>query len=519
MTLRASLHLLLAMLSMMCGAVERVDAQVIGDGFRVTQNVITADLIAPSVPANIVASGLSESEIVLTWDASTDNVGVTGYQIFRGGVQIATTGAVTTYTDSGLLPATSYDYVLTAFDGAGNVSSSSATTTGTTNAESVETPTTGTGASQRVIPHIRDFTIEVTTVSAYLSWRTTVPTKAIVTWGYSPEYELASLAERTVLSNHRTQIANLQPGTKYYYKIVAVDSLGIERVLKEDHFTTALLPDTEAPPNVRALTGRIEDGDAVLSWHNPAVSDFDRVRVIRNKERYPRDPFDGIVVYEGSGEGYRDREIFTEESVAHYAVFAYDQSGNDSSGAVIRLEQKDRAEVTPPPADTPSDKDVAYAPFRFEDLLFEQDGHQVSYIGGDVPIDSMRPFTITLPYDRLPEHLKTILVTFTHPHDATQTFSFILRVNRDKTAYEATIDALGIEGFYPMSVAILDYRDGKISQVTGTLDVAARSALSEEQEHRFIRALSRINFWYLAFLLSLIVLAVYLTSREHEWRQ
>jgi hypothetical protein len=51
------------------------------------------DLIPPSTPTNVVATGVSQTQINLIWTPSTDNVGVTGYRIFRNSVQVGTSAA------------------------------------------------------------------------------------------------------------------------------------------------------------------------------------------------------------------------------------------------------------------------------------------------------------------------------------------------------------------------------------------------------------------------------------------
>ena len=91
------------------------------------------DTTPPSVPAGPTATTISSSQINLSWTASTDNVGVAGYRVYRNGVQI-TTVTNTTYQDTGLSPSTTYSYIIVAYDGAGNTSvpssSASATTQG-----------------------------------------------------------------------------------------------------------------------------------------------------------------------------------------------------------------------------------------------------------------------------------------------------------------------------------------------------------------------------------------------------
>jgi chitodextrinase len=90
-----------------------------------------ADTTPPSAPANLGASAVSASQVNLTWTASTDNVGVTGYRVFRGGAQVATP-AGTSYSDVGLAPSTAYSYTVRAVDAAGNVSGPSNTASATT---------------------------------------------------------------------------------------------------------------------------------------------------------------------------------------------------------------------------------------------------------------------------------------------------------------------------------------------------------------------------------------------------
>jgi chitodextrinase len=89
------------------------------------QTLGPTDTTAPSVPASLAGKAVSSTAINLTWDASTDNVGVTGYRINRDGSQVGTADS-TSYTDTGLTAATSYSYTVAAFDAAGNLSATSA---------------------------------------------------------------------------------------------------------------------------------------------------------------------------------------------------------------------------------------------------------------------------------------------------------------------------------------------------------------------------------------------------------
>jgi chitodextrinase len=90
------------------------------------------DVTPPSLPANLSASATSTSQINLAWSASTDDVAVTGYKVFRNGAQVMTTTTNVSSADTGLAASTTYTYAVRAFDAAGNVSAQSATAAGTT---------------------------------------------------------------------------------------------------------------------------------------------------------------------------------------------------------------------------------------------------------------------------------------------------------------------------------------------------------------------------------------------------
>lgn len=99
-----------------------------------------ADTVAPSVPTGLATTPVSTTQINLTWNASTDNVGVTGYQIFRDGVQIAT-ATTTSFSNIGLTAGTTYQYAVRAIDAAGNSSALTTAVSGTTPAPDTVAPT------------------------------------------------------------------------------------------------------------------------------------------------------------------------------------------------------------------------------------------------------------------------------------------------------------------------------------------------------------------------------------------
>ena len=116
----------------------------------------------PSAPSGLTATATSPSSVNLSWTASTDNIGVTGYNIFRapqGSTNYVQIGTSTTpsYTDSGLASNTGYTYTVQAYDAAGIVNTPSNSTTATTPVEaqcpcSIWQDGTPTGAIDPTIP-------------------------------------------------------------------------------------------------------------------------------------------------------------------------------------------------------------------------------------------------------------------------------------------------------------------------------------------------------------------------------
>lgn len=89
------------------------------------------DTNPPSIPTNLLASGLTDTTVNLSWVASTDNVGIAGYRIYMNNV-LADTSLNTQVSITGLTPGSSYTFFVAAFDTSGNLSDTSSHITITT---------------------------------------------------------------------------------------------------------------------------------------------------------------------------------------------------------------------------------------------------------------------------------------------------------------------------------------------------------------------------------------------------
>lgn len=133
------------------------------------------DTTSPSIPTGVSTTVISSSQINLSWIASVDNVGVSGYKVYRNGVVVTTTANLS-YSDIGLNAGTIYNYNIAAYDTAGNISPQNATVSATTFAATT-TPTTSTTSTTTTT------TTQPTTIisNAILSGKVTYPDGRAVT--------------------------------------------------------------------------------------------------------------------------------------------------------------------------------------------------------------------------------------------------------------------------------------------------------------------------------------------------
>ena len=121
-----------------------------------TATATVLDTTKPTTPGNLAATA-GTGQVALTWQASTDDVGVTGYRVYRGTTQIATLGASAhSHTDTGLAPGP-YSYTVRAIDAARNLSDPSNTATATvpdTTAPTVPQNLTARSALEAGGPHV-----------------------------------------------------------------------------------------------------------------------------------------------------------------------------------------------------------------------------------------------------------------------------------------------------------------------------------------------------------------------------
>jgi len=266
---------------------------------------VTPDVTPPSVPGGLAAAATSSgSEVDLSWNASTDNVGVAGYQVFRDGTPVAEVTSGTSYADTGLSDATSYQYTVAAYDAAGNVSAQSPAVTAVT--PDVTPPSVPTGLE-----------LALAAKSISLSWAASTDNVGVT--GYAIYRNGTKIATTTSLAYSNTSVAQ---GKTYTYSVAAYDAAGNQSAQSAAQVMT--FPDTTPPSVPTGLTAAAAaSGSQVnLSWtastDNVAVAGY---KVFRN----------GTQVAEvTSGTSYADTGL-SEGTSYRYTVAAYDAAGNTSA--------------------------------------------------------------------------------------------------------------------------------------------------------------------------------------------
>jgi parallel beta-helix repeat protein len=177
---------------------------------------IVADNQAPSAPGNLRPVSGDSARVDLAWNASTDNVAVTGYTITRNGAVIATVTG-TSYSDSGVTTGTKYSYQVTARDAAGNQSTGS-------NLVELAFDTGHLGTADKEKPNapaaLRAGTVTGSTVE--LIWSPATDNVGVTRYKVYRDNKLMKMLPNVTTITDAGRVA----GKTYRYHVVALDAAG-----------------------------------------------------------------------------------------------------------------------------------------------------------------------------------------------------------------------------------------------------------------------------------------------------
>jgi plastocyanin len=261
--------------------------------------VTTPDTSAPTIPSGLSGTAISSSQINLKWTASTDDVGVTGYKIFRNSVQVGTS-TTASYSDTGLSPSTTYSYTVSAYDAAVNSSNLS-------NGFSVATLSINTAPVS-----IIDFAFTPNSITVPVG--TTVAWTNMGTRSHTVTENTGSFDSGTILPEAQSFHQFTVPGTYPYHCSIHTSMVG----------TVIVTPplDTTAPSIPTNLSGTtISSSQINLTWtastDDVGVTGY---KIFRN----------GTQVGASTTTSYSDTGL-TANTTYTYAVYAYDAAGNNST--------------------------------------------------------------------------------------------------------------------------------------------------------------------------------------------
>jgi chitodextrinase len=210
------------------------------------------DTQAPSVPSGLTAPNVGTTTVTLTWSASSDNVGVTGYDILRGGSVIGSSTS-TSASFSNLTPGTTYAFSVRARDAAGNVSQSSGALSVTTTPATDVTPPSA--------PANLAWASDSGTVT--ITWTASTDDFGVTAYElFYGSFSLGAFSD-TVLS-----LIGFKAGTPYSFTVKAHDAAGNVSVASNQITVLLATPNDTTPPSAPSnlTTTNISSSSVSLRW-------------------------------------------------------------------------------------------------------------------------------------------------------------------------------------------------------------------------------------------------------------
>ena len=265
----------------------------------------SSDTTAPTTPTSLSASAVTQTTLTLSWTASTDSGGVSGYNVYKDGSLLTSGITGTTYGVTGLTLNTAYSFTVLAYDSAGNLSTQSSALATTTLPDTTEPTTPGNATFS-----------SVTTSAITLSW--TASTDAVGVSGYRIYRGATQVGTTTLLTLTNSSLSS---GTSSSYTIEAYDAAGNRSSRSATTSTSTLTVDTTAP----TVPGVISFSLVTASTLRLAfASSTDAVGV--SGYRIYRD---GIQVGTSTFASFNDLGLVASTTYA-YTVSAYDAANNIS---------------------------------------------------------------------------------------------------------------------------------------------------------------------------------------------
>ena len=264
------------------------------------------DTTAPSIPGNVSLSSSSNTEVSIQWTPSTDNVGVTAYDVARDGVGIGLS-QTTAFIDRAITAGSTYLYTVNAVDAQGNVSAWS-------------TPLEVSVALQDTTPPSVPQNLTLNSASdtqVAFSWTASTDNVGVSSYEVARDGLVMGLSQTTYFID-----STITPGTTYLYTVKAVDAMGNASAWSAPLEIVVASNDTSPPSVPQSLTlNSASDTQVAFSWtastDNVGVTAYDVAR-------------DTVIIGQSTTTAFVDGTTSPGKTY-QYTVKAQDAKGNTSA--------------------------------------------------------------------------------------------------------------------------------------------------------------------------------------------
>lgn len=371
-------------------------------------------------------------------------------------------------------------------------------------------------------PSIFDVAVKAKYNSALISWSTNEISLAKVSWGKNNDYADGEISKEQYSKLQSAEILNLLPETQYFFRIIAFDQAGNDRIYT-GKFLTLAEPDTISPANVSQFVVKAAQDRMLISWKNPADSDFETVRIVRSDWFYPLDPFNGEVVFEGRDEFASDGTVFPGKTY-YYAAFARDYAGNYSTGALgigmivwySEIPQNQYPDAPVVDINFPIAQEQVKNPANFNDfaIVYNNDGSIVNSNNPQVPAGT--DIKLVIPAGKLPEGTKALTLTVKDKDSGEGQVTYLFAFNKLTNEFFVTVPALIVKQAYRLVITIFNGAQQILQTIVGSLEIIRNSAnnivINSSAES------SRTAPIFAIIVLLALVLIFYLVRYTNTWQ-
>lgn len=342
----------------------------------------------------------------------------------------------------------------------------------------------------------------ITINSATITWQTEKNAVCELYWGNTADYEKELISETKFFFDHSVNLVGLQVASVYHFKILCSDESNIKDGKGDFQFKTLSVLD-----NVLNFKAIGDDGKVFLNWQNPQISDFDRVKIIRNDNFFPLSTDDGVIIYEGINNFYIDTDVINGQDY-FYANYVFDKLGNHSSGALAYalpqvkglLSAKQFPEF---PQVTPQEN-IEWK-LSLKDFDFYSEGKKLEIINSQtVEVKSGKQLIISIDYKKI--HGKAVFLTAGVDNNGMQSL-YSFNLDEGKNVYSVAFVLSEKEGDYPLTITLFNEKNESVYQVKGEISVYKEGKITLK-ESIWIKLWKNLVFQIIFWLLLIIILII-----------